>query len=90
MGAESSDDFGSPLFAVGGEAFPAAERPDNAINKRLRGRPFNTSTGPATPSSAPGGHKVVVAGGGFLLSYLKAGSRQGIRDMGRRRVTAGS
>ena len=63
MGAESSDDFGSPLFAVGGEAFPAAERPDNADNKRLRGRPFNTSTGLATPSSASGGHKVVVANG---------------------------
>ena len=62
---ESSDDFGIPLFAVAGEAFPAAERPDNA-EKRLRGRPFNTSTGHATPSSASSGHKVVVAGGGVL------------------------
>jgi hypothetical protein len=66
LGVESSGDFGSPLFAVGGEAFPVAERPDNANNKRLRGRPFNTSAGLATPSSASGGHKVVVAGGDVL------------------------
>ena len=56
VGAESSDDSCIPPYAVDGEAFPAAERPDNAANW-LRGRPFNTSKGLATPSSASGGQK---------------------------------
>ena len=73
MGAESTDDFGIPLFAVSGEAFPVAERPDIANNKRLRGKPFNTSAGPATPSTASSGHKVVVAGGVLDGGALGAG-----------------